>query len=294
MPNISEGQQPLILDKLANAVNRVKHVALLDLSSDISHNRSVLTLLGRPESVIQALTNLYEITTCQIDLRTHRGVHPRIGAIDVVPFIPIHNASMDDCKRLSRQLAADVAARFGIPAFLYGEAAKQPERRALENIRRGQFEGLTQKMKDDRWAPDFGPPQPHPTAGASAIGAREPLIAFNVNLKTNDLTVARQIAATIRARNGGLLHVKALGFELPHRGLVQVSVNLTNYRITPLHRVFMTVEMEARKLQVAIADSEIVGLVPQEAISDTTLQRLRLRDFSSSKILETQQALKSR
>ena len=294
VPNISEGRQLLVLDKLATAVNRVKHVTLLDLSSDISHNRSVLTLLGCPESVLRALTNLYEITTSQIDLRTHRGVHPRIGAIDVVPFIPIHNASMDDCKQLSRQLAADVASRFSIPVFLYGEAAEQHERRALENIRRGQFEGLTQKMKDDHWAPDFGPPQPHPSAGASAIGARGPLIAFNVNLKTDNLTVARQIAATIRARNGGLAHVKALGFELPHRGLVQVSVNLTNYRITPLYRVFTTVEMEAKKLHVEIADSEIVGLVPQEAISDRTIQRLRLKDFSSSKILETQQLAKSR
>jgi len=294
VPNVSEGRQPLILHKLATVVNRVKHVALLDLSSDVSHNRSVLTLLGCPESVLQALTNLYEITTSQIDLRTHRGVHPRIGAIDVVPFIPIHNASMDDCKQLSRQLAADVASRFGIPAFLYGEAAEQPERRALENIRRGQFEGLTQKMKDDHWAPDFGPAHPHPSAGASAIGAREPLIAFNVNLKTDNLTVARQIATTIRARNGGLAHVKALGFELPHRGLVQVSINLTNYRITSLHHVFTKVEMEAKKLQVEIADSEIVGLVPQEAISDSTIARLRLKDFSSNKILEIKQLENSR
>tara|TARA_B100001123_G_scaffold38637_3_gene39910 strand:- start:3767 stop:4648 length:882 start_codon:yes stop_codon:yes gene_type:complete len=286
VPNISEGQRPLILEKLAASVKQVKHVTLLDLSSDVSHNRSVLTLLGCPESVLQALTNLYSITTYQIDLRTHRGVHPRIGAIDVVPFIPIRNASMDDCKQLSRQLAAEVASRFDIPIFLYEEAATQPERKALENIRRGQFEGLTQKMKDDRWAPDFGPLQPHPSAGASAIGAREPLIAFNVNLKTKNLTIARQIAASIRARNGGLSHVKALGFELPHRRLVQVSVNLTNYKITPLVRVFSTIETEAKKLQVEVVDSEIVGLVPKEAISEETIQRLRLKSFSSNKILE--------
>ena len=286
VPNISEGQRPLILDKLATAVQQVKHVRLLDLSSDISHNRSVLTLLGCPESVLQALTNLYAITTSEIDLRIHRGVHPRIGAIDVVPFIPIRNASMDDCKQLARQLAADVASRFDIPIYLYEEAATQPERKALENIRRGQFEGLTQKMKDDRWAPDFGPLRPHPSAGASAIGAREPLIAFNVNLKTENLTIARQIAANIRARNGGLAHVKALGFALTHRSLVQVSVNLTNYRITSLFRVFSTIEMEAKKLQVEVVDSEIVGLVPKEAISEGTIQRLRLKSFSSNKILE--------
>jgi len=288
VPNISEGQRPLILNKLATAVKRVKHAALLDLSADISHNRSVLTILGCPESVLQALTNLYEITTAQIDLRTHRGVHPRIGAIDVVPFIPIRNASMDDCKQLSRQLAANVASHFDIPTFLYGEAATQPGRKPLENIRRGQFEGLPQKMKDDRWAPDFGPLRPHPSAGASAIGAREPLIAFNVNLKTEDLAVARQIAAIIRAKNGGLAHVKALGFKLAHRGLVQVSVNLTDYRITPLHLVFTTIETEARKLEVEVVDSEIVGLVPQEAISDETIQRLRLKNFSSNKILGPQ------
>ena len=286
VPNISEGQRPLILDKLATAVQQVKHVRLLDLSSDISHNRSVLTLLGCPESVLQALTNLYAITTSEIDLRIHRGVHPRIGAIDVVPFIPIRNASMDDCKQLARQLAADVASRFDIPIYLYEEAATQPERKALENIRRGQFEGLTQKMKDDRWAPDFGPLRPHPSAGASAIGAREPLIAFNVNLKTENLTIARQIAANIRARNGGLAHVKALGFALTHRSLVQVSVNLTYYRITSLFRVFSTIEMEAKKLQVEVVDSEIVGLVPKEAISEGTIQRLRLKSFSSNKILE--------
>ena len=286
VPNISEGQRPLVLNKLATAVQQVKHVRLLDLSSDISHNRSVLTLLGCPESVLQALTNLYAITTSGIDLRIHRGVHPRIGAIDVVPFIPIRNASMDDCKQLARQLAADVASRFDIPIYLYEEAATQPERKALENIRRGQFEGLTQKMKDDRWAPDFGPLRPHPSAGASAIGAREPLIAFNVNLKTENLTIARQIAANIRARNGGLAHVKALGFALTHRSLVQVSVNLTNYRITSLFRVFSTIEMEAKKLQVEGVDSEIVGLVPKEAISEGTIQRLRLKSFSSNKILE--------
>ena len=286
VPNISEGQRPLILDKLATAVQQVKHVRLLDLSSDISHNRSVLTLLGCPESVLQALTNLYAITTSGIDLRIHRGVHPRIGAIDVVPFIPIRNASMDDCKQLARQLAADVASRFDIPIYLYEEAATQPERKALENIRRGQFEGLTQKIKDDRLAPDFGPLRPHPSAGASAIGAREPLIAFNVNLKTENLTIARQIAANIRARNGGLAHVKALGFALTHRSLVQVSVNLTNYRITSLFRVFSTIEMEAKKLQVEGVGSEIVGLVPKEAISEGTIQRLRLKSFSSNKILE--------
>ena len=286
VPNISEGQRPLVLNKLATAVQQVKHVRLLDLSSDISHNRSVLTLLGCPESVLQALTNLYAITTSGIDLRIHRGVHPRIGAIDVVPFIPIRNASMDDCKQLARQLAADVASRFDIPIYLYEEAATQPERKALENIRRGQFEGLTQKMKDDRWAPDFGPLRPHPSAGASAIGAREPLIAFNVNLKTENLTIARQIAANIRARNGGLAHVKALGFALTHRSLVQVSVILTNYRITSLFRVFSTIEMEAKKLQVEVVDSEIVGLVPKEAISEGTIQRLRLKSFSSNKILE--------
>ena len=286
VPNISEGQRPLVLNKLATAVQQVKHVRLLDLSSDISHNRSVLTLLGCPESVLQALTNLYAITTSGIDLRIHRGVHPRIGAIDVVPFIPIRNASMDDCKQLARQLAADVASRFDIPIYLYEEAATQPERKALENIRRGQFEGLTQKMKDDRWAPDFGPLRPHPSAGASAIGAREPLIAFNVNLKTENLTIARQIAANIRARNVGLAHVKALGFALTHRSLVQVSVNLTNYRITSLFRVFSTIEMEAKKLQVEVVDSEIVGLVPKEAISEGTIQRLRLKSFSSNKILE--------
>jgi glutamate formiminotransferase len=287
VPNISEGRRTEVLKALSQAVTRVSDVFLLDQSADPSHNRCVLTIVGTANPLLDALLAIYDVASKDIDLRVHRGVHPRLGVVDVVPFVPLHDASMTDCVELARRLARAVAERFAVPVFLYGEAATRPERRALEMIRRGQFEGLTKKMANDVWRPDFGPSAPHPSAGASVVGAREPLIAFNVNLETDDVSAARAIARTIRERDGGLSGVKALGVRLEHRGLVQVSINLTDYETTPLHLVFGTVEREATQRGIGIVDTEIVGLVPMAAMAGVASDVLRLDPLSQNQVLET-------
>ena len=286
VPNISEGQSKDVLELLAGAVRKVTGVSLLDLSADPSHNRCVLTIVGDADPLLDALLELYEIATREIDLRRHRGVHPRIGAVDVVPFVPVRDTSMAECVELAGRLGRTVAERFSVPVFLYGEAATRPERRALEEIRRGQFEGLAGKMASDLWEPDFGPERPHLSAGVSAIGARGPLIAFNVNLQSDDLEAARAIARTIRERDGGLASVKALGVRLEHRGLVQVSVNLTDHVKTPLHQVFVAIEQEATRRGIGIVESEVVGLAPIAAVVTAAVDRLRLRGFSPNQVLE--------
>ena len=211
VPNVSEGRRSDVIDSLVAAVNTSPGSRLLDHSSDPYHNRTVLTLVGEPEDVTAALLALYAVAVETIDLTTHRGEHPRIGAVDVVPLVPLRGASVADCVATARTLGQKVADRFGIPVFLYEDAAGRPARRALEDIRRGQLQGLTTRMTQPEWQPDFGPPTPHPTAGASAVGVRQLLIAFNVDLDTDDIEIARQIARTVRARNGGLAHVKAMG-----------------------------------------------------------------------------------
>ena len=221
-----------------------------------------------------------------IDLRAHRGEHPRLGAVDVVPFIPIEGVTMEGCVALARTVAADVAARFGVPVFLYEEAATNPSRKNLEDIRRGEFEGLAAKMAQGQWAPDFGPAAPHPSAGASVVGARMPLIAYNINLATNRLDVAKKIAAAIRQSSGGLRYVKAMGIPLEDRGIVQVSMNLTNYEKTPMFRVFDLVKREAARYGVQVLESEIVGLVPSAALTQTAEYFLQLEGFSSQQVLE--------
>ena len=286
VPNISEGRRSDVLEAMEGVVTHVTDVSLLDLSADPSHNRCVLTLVGDTNPLLDALLCLYDLAVERIDLRTHRGVHPRIGAVDVVPFIPVRDASMRDCVELARRLGRAVADRFAVPVFLYGEAARRPEHQVLEEIRRGQFEGLAEKMTAEMWRPDFGPSAPHPSAGASAIGARGPLIAFNVNLKTNAMDSARQIARAIRERDGGLACVKALGVRLEDRGLVQVSVNLTDYTTTPLHDVFAAVEQEATRRGIGIIDSELVGLVPMEVMVTTAADALRLGRFTPNQVLE--------
>ena len=243
-------------------------VRLLDHSSDASHNRSVITMAGEPAALKQAMLALFEIAVAEIDLRTHSGEHPRLGAVDVVPFIPIEGATMDDCVKLAKETGAEVARRFQVPVYLYEEASTNPARKNLEDIRRGQFEGLAAKMSQPEWAPDYGPPAPHPSAGATVIGARMPLIAYNINLATNRLDVAKKIAAAVRFSSGGFRYVKAMGVALEDRGIVQVSMNLTNYEKTPIFRVFEAVKREAERYGVAVLESEIVGLVPAAALVD--------------------------
>jgi len=271
---------------MAAAIRGVPGVRLLDHSSDASHNRSVFTLAGDSEGVRHAVLALVERAVADIDLRTHRGEHPRLGAVDVVPFVPIEGVTMMECVELARQVGAEVARRFNVPVFLYEEASANPARKNLEDIRRGEFEGLADKMRAPAWAPDFGPAAPHPSAGATVIGARMPLIAYNINLATDRLDVAKKIAAAIRQSSGGYRYVKAAGFRLESRGIVQVSMNLTNYEKTPIFRVFETVKREAARYGVAILESEIVGLVPSAALTSAAEFYLQLEGFNNDQVLE--------
>src|SRR5262245_54681117 len=271
---------------MTDAVAHVAGVRLLDWSSDPSHNRSVLTLAGDAAPLKAAVLTLFDQASRQIDLRSHTGEHPRLGAVDVVPFIPIEGVTMADCVTLAKDVASEVASRFQIPIFLYEEAASRASRRNLEDIRRGEFEGLAAKIRAPEWAPDFGPARPHPTAGASVIGARMPLIAYNINLATDRLDVAKKIAAAVRHSSGGFRYVKAMGIALEERGIVQVSMNLTNHEQTPIHRVFDTVSREARRYGVSILESEIIGLTPEAALLAAAQHYLQLERFSPAQILE--------
>jgi glutamate formiminotransferase len=286
IPNISDGRRREVIEMLAATVRPVDDLFLLDYSADPSHNRSVFTLAGTPPALAAASLLLIERAIQTIDLRTHRGAHPRMGALDVLPYVPLRNASMAQCIDLAREVGAAAAERFGLPVFLYEAAQPHLWRRRLEDIRRGQFEGLSVKMADPAWRPDFGPSHPHPTAGAVAIGARPPLIAFNVNLQSDRLDLARLIARTVRERSGGLPGVKALGVMLNERGIAQVSMNLTDYGRTSPAAAFQRVQEQAEKLGVAVLDSEIIGLVPEAALADTTPAALLLTGFTPDRILE--------
>ncbi|MEO8191041.1 MAG: glutamate formimidoyltransferase [Acidobacteriota bacterium] len=288
VPNFSEGADASRVEEIAGAVRAVLGVRVLNLSSDPAHNRSVLTFVGDADSVRAGVLALFEAAVPRIDLTRHRGEHPRMGAVDVVPLIPIRNATVQDCVALSRSIAEEVALRFAIPVYLYEDSASTEARRNLAEVRKGEFEGFAAKMGKPEWRPDFGPPAPHPTAGAVAIGARAPLIAYNINLGTKDLAVADRIAKAIRHIGGGFRYVKAMGVELADRGIVQVSINMTNFRKTPLHRVFECVKSEAERHGVAIVGSEIVGLTPADALFMAAEHYLRLEGFSSEQVLETQ------
>ena len=266
IPNVSEGRRADVVASFAAAIRGIQGVTLLDHSADPSHNRSVFTLAGDAEGIKRATLTLIERAIASIDLRTHRGEHPRLGAVDVVPFVPIEGVTMAECVAMAQDTAAKVAARFNVPVFLYEEAARDPSRRNLEDIRRGEFEGLADKLASPGWGPDVGPGAPHPTAGATVIGARMPLIAYNVNLASDRLDVAKKIAAAVRHSSGGLRYVKAMGVMLEERHVAQVSMNLTNHEKTPIPRVFEFVKREAARYGVAVLESEIVGLVPQAAL----------------------------
>ena len=286
VPNISEGVRTDVVSHIADALREVAGLRVLDVQSDATHNRSVFTLAGDAGSLRTAVPLLVARTMEVVDLRTQRGEHPRLGAVDVVPFIPIDGASMADCVALAREVGRDIAERLGMPIYLYEEAASRPERRNLEDIRRGEFEGLAEKMAKPEWAPDFGPAQPHPTAGATVIGARMPLIAYNINLATDRLDVAKKIAAAVRMSSGGLHFVKAMGLALGDRHIVQVSMNLTNFEKTPVFRVFELVKREAARYGVNVLESEIVGLIPQAALLQAAEYYLQLEGFSAQQVLE--------
>jgi len=287
IPNVSEGRRDEVVAAIAAAaVKAAPGVVLLDRTSDPDHNRSVLTFLGDGEPLVAAMTALVEASLAAIDLRTHRGAHPRLGAVDVIPFVPVRGATSAECVELAKALGRTLAERFGLPVYLYEDAAAVPERQNLATIRKGEFEGLAKKMEDPAWKPDFGPAAPHPSGGAVVVGARAPLIAYNINLATADLAVADRIAKAIRHLSGGYRFVKAMGVKLEARGQVQVSINMTNFEKTPLHRVFETVRSEAERHGVAVIGSEIVGLVPQAALLAAAGHYLRLEADPGPQVLE--------
>jgi glutamate formiminotransferase len=290
VPNFSEGARKDVIDDIVSAVSEAKGAQVLDISSDADHNRSVLTMVGNEQGLKDAILILFEKAIEHIDLTKHKGEHPRMGAVDVVPFVPIKGVTMDDCVALSKEIGELVANKFDIPVYLYEESASSPERESLPKIRKGQFEGFFEKIKQPEWKPDFGPQEVHPTAGVVAIGARMFLIAYNVYLSTDNVEIADKIAKAIRHISGGLRYVKALGMMIEERKLTQVSINLVDYQKTPIYRVFELIRAEARRYGVHIVDSEIVGMVPSEALIDTAQYYLQLAGFSSSQVLENKLA----
>lgn len=279
VPNVSEGRNEAVVQQIADAVRGTPGCTLLGCESDATHNRSVITFIGAPEAVRDAAVALSVAAVRLIDLTKHRGGHPRMGAVDVIPFIPIRGVTMDECVALSREAGARIAAEAGLPVILYEASATAEGRRNLADIRRGQFEGMAEKLRLAQWTPDFGGPGIHPTGGVVAVGARMPLIAFNINLHTADVGIARAIAKIIRQSGGGLPHVKAMGLLLADRGQAQVSINMTDYTKTPLYRVVEMVRFEAARYGVAIAGCEIVGLTPVNALLDAAAYYLGLEQF---------------
>jgi glutamate formiminotransferase len=289
VPNFSEGRDRERIEALVAAMSGIKGAWVLDLHSDPDHNRSVVTLAGEPEPVTQAALRGVAKAAELIDLRRHTGEHPRIGAIDVLPFVPLEGISMESCVALARHAGEEIWARHQIPVYFYEEAAMRPERKRLESVRSGEFEYLRDAvLRNADRTPDIGGPALHPSAGAVAVGARKFLIAYNINLDTPDVSVARKIARVIRASSGGLPHVKAIGVALKERKLVQVSMNLADFEQTSIRRVFDAVRLEAGRHGCSIHSSEIVGLVPRKALDLDHAADLRLEDFSpAKKILET-------
>lgn len=286
VPNFSEGRDLVIIDKIVDCFRGKKSLKLLDYSNDIYHNRMVVTVVGETGSVKDAIINAIGTAISLIDLNKHEGEHPRIGAADVVPFIPISNLSMDETVTLSKEVASEVASRFGLPVYLYENSASAPHRQNLADVRKGQFEGLASKMKDPLWKPDFGPSVPHPTAGAAVIGARNYLIAYNINLNSDDIQIAKAIARKVRFSSGGLPCCKAMGVTIGDGSQVQVSMNLTDFNTTSMFKVFEAVKTEAELLGVSINCSELIGMVPLKAITDIAAESLLFKDFSPERIIE--------
>jgi glutamate formiminotransferase len=288
VPNFSEGRRKEVIDQIAEAIVAAPGVHVLDVQSDADHNRTVVTFVGEPEAVEEAAFRGIEKAAELIDMNLHRGEHPRMGAADVVPFVPIKGVTMEDCVAIARQLGERVGRELGIPVYLYEKAATRPERQNLAEVRRGEYEGIKAEIatKPER-APDFGPRHVG-RAGATAIGARPPLIAFNVYLGTDDVEVAKAIARAVRHSSGGLRYVKALGLLV--KGKAQVSMNLTDYRQTPVHRVVEMIRREAERYGVPVVESELIGLIPNEALVEAAEFYLQLGDFSPHQILENRLA----
>ena len=286
VPNVSEGRRPEVIARLAAAAVSGPGVRLLDVSSDPDHNRTVFTLVGDPEGLHQSLLSFYETALAEVDLTRHDGVHPRVGAVDVTPFVPLGDTPLEVAVAAAERLGRAVAERFGLPVYLYEQAARTPERRRLADIRRGQFEGFPARMADPAWAPDFGPARVHPTAGVTVIGARFFLIAFNAVLDTADPEIARAVARKVRESSGGLPAVRALGFYLARRGRAQVSMNLVDFRQTPVLTALDRVRREAEALGARVVETELIGLIPEEAVLGVARDALLLPELPTRRVLE--------
>ncbi len=287
VPNFSEGRDESKVARIAAAAREVPGVTVLDVERNADHHRSVISLVGEGDALVEAVVRMMTVATATIDLTHHQGEHPRMGATDVVPFVPLGSASMAEAVKLAERLGERVARELGIPVYLYAAAARRPDRADLAKVREGQFEGIRDSIATDpARAPDFGPARVHPTAGAVAIGARPVLIAYNAYLTTADVTIAKKVAKAVRARDGGLPEVKALGFEIRERARAQVSMNLTDYRVTPIHRALEAVRREAQRYGVGIEESEVVGLVPEDALFDAAEYYLQLHSFDRGAVLE--------
>lgn len=286
VPNFSEGRDLKKIEKIVEPFRAKDGVKLLDYQNDEDHNRAVVTVVGAPEPLKEAIIEAMGVAIDVIDMRQHQGQHPRMGAIDVVPFIPVKNVSPQEAVDISKDVAGKVADKYNLPVFLYEKSAASAQRQNLATIRKGQFEGMAEKIKQPEWKPDFGPAEIHPSAGVTAIGARMPLVAYNVNLDTNNFDIADKIAKQVRHISGGLRYCKGIGIELKDRGIVQVSMNMTDYTKTALYRVFELIKIEARRFGVNVVGSEIIGLVPMEALIDSAAYYLGLEDFSMEQVLE--------
>ncbi len=287
VPNFSEGRREEVVKAIVREAEETDNVWVFDWSMDRDHNRSVVTIVGEPDYVGEAIFKMAKKAVELIDLRHHSGAHPRMGAVDVIPFVPIKNSSMEECVELSKKVGKRIADELNVPVYLYEHSATSPSRANLSNIRKGQFEGFFEKIKLPEWAPDFGPNEVHPSAGVVAVGAREYLIAFNVNLRTTDLEIANKIAKAVRHSSGGYRFVKAMGVDLKEKGMVQVSMNMTNYKKTPLYRVFETIKREAQRYGVQVAGSEIIGMIPMDTLVRTVNFYLGIDEFKDERVIES-------
>jgi len=285
IPNISEGRDEKVVNAVVDEIKK-HQVKLLDVESDVDHNRSVITYVGEPEEVKKATLAMAAKAVELIDMEKHEGEHPRLGAVDVIPFVPIAGVKMKDCVAMAEEVGKEIAEKLKVPVYLYEEAARIPERQNLATVRKGQYEALKKEITKPERKPDFGEAKMHPSAGASVVGAREPLVAFNVNLGTDDLKVAKRIAKAVRHSGGGFRYVKAMGFDIKERGIVQVSMNLTKFKGTPIFRVYEAIKNEAERYGVSVIGCEVIGLIPMEALVQCADHYLKLEAFKMDQVLE--------
>ncbi len=286
IPNFSQGRDKAAIEYIIDAVRGVDGVKLLDYSSDSDHNRSVVTFIGTPEKIGDAMLEMARRVYEKIDMSTHKGAHPRMGALDVVPFVPVKGVTTEECIEIAKSVSKRIGEEFNVPVYLYEDAATKPERENLANVRKGQYEGFFQKIKNNEWKPDYGPQEMNVRSGCTAVGVRFPLIAYNINLGTDNIEIANTISKVIRNIGGGLRFVKAVGVKIEHRNIVQVSINITNYEKTALYRVFEMVKMEAKRYGVPVIGSEVIGLVPMAALIQCSEYYLQIENFSQEQILE--------